>query len=80
MATEHKIKELKQRYSLKLLNQKGISGVGVEKNEDGEFVLAIHLNDSSPETLDIPSGLEKYPIKFIRQPEGFRKFTTKIEK
>ena len=80
MANEHKIKELKRRYSLELLNQKGVSGVGVEKNEVGDFVLAIHLNDTSPEKLNLPSELEKYPVKFIQQPEGFRKFSSKTEK
>lgn len=80
MTTEHKLKELKRRYSLQLLNQKGVSGVGVEKTDAGDFVLAIHLNDSSPENLNLPSELENYPIKFIQQPEGFRKFDAKTEK
>jgi len=80
MATEQKIKELKRRYSLQLLNQKAVSGVGVEKTDDGNYVLAIHLNDSSPEALELPSELEKYPVKIIQQPEGFRKFSAETEK
>ena len=80
MATEQKLKELKRRYSLQLLNQKGVSGVGIEEDENGDLVLAIHLNDSAPETLDLPEELEKYPVKYIYQGEGFRKFSAKTEK
>lgn len=77
MITEQQIKEVKRRYSLSLLNQKGISGVGVEKDEGGDYVLAIHLNDSSPENIKLPAELDDYPIKYIRQNEVFRKFPEK---
>jgi hypothetical protein len=65
---------------LQLLDQKGVSGVGIEKDESGDLVLAIHLNNSSPEELNLPSELEKYPIKYIRQDGGFRKFSAKSDK
>jgi len=80
MVTEQKLKELKRRHSLQLLNQKGVSGVGIEKDKSGNFVLAIHLNNSAPETLDLPAELENYPIKYIQQDEGFRKFSAKDDK
>lgn len=80
MATEQKLKELKRRYSLQLLNQEGISGVGIEKDESGDYVLAIHLNNSTPESLDLPAELEKYPIKYVQQDGGFRKFSAKLNK
>ncbi len=80
MATKEKLKELKRRYSLQLLNQEGVSGVGIEKDESGDLVLAIHLSKSSPETLDLPEELENYPIKYIRQDGGFRKFSATNEK
>lgn len=80
MATEQKLKELKRRYSLQLLSQEGVSGVGIEKDKTGDFVLAIHLNNSSEKKLELPTELEKYPVKFINQEEGFRKFSGKTEK
>lgn len=77
MTSEKKINEIKSRYSLDLLNQKGVSGVGVEKDGKENFVLTIHLNNSSPEAIDLPKELEKYPVKFIDQDEGFRKLPAK---
>lgn len=77
MTSERKINELKRRYSLDLLNQKGVSGIGVEKDDNENFVLTIHLNNSSPEAINLPSELEKYPVRFIDQGEGFRKLTAR---
>ena len=77
MASERKINELKRRYSLDLLNQKGVSGVGVEKDDDKNFILTIHLNNSTPEAINLPTELEKYPVRFIDQGEGFRKLPAK---
>ncbi len=74
MATEQKLKELKRRYSSQLLSQKGVYGVGIEKDEDGKPILAIHLDDSSVENLDLPKEFEDYPVKYIHQDGGFRKF------
>lgn len=80
MATEKKLKELKRRYSLQLLEQKGVSGVGIEKEESGNLVLTIHLNNSLPKDLNLPAELKDYPVKYIRQDGGFRKFSAKAEK
>jgi len=73
MVTEKQIRDLKRRYSLQLMNLKGVSGVGIEKDESGSFVLAIHLNNASPETLDLPKELNDVPVKYLQQGEGFRK-------
>ena len=74
MATENEIRELKRRHSLRLLNQPGVSGVGVEKDETGGYVLAIHLNTDDPQILSqLPRELEGHPLKFLRS-GPFRKF------
>lgn len=80
MASEQKLKELKRRYSLQLLNQKGVCGVGVEKDEAGKAVLAIHLDNSSADDLDLPKEFEDYPVRYVRQDGGFRKFGAKAKK
>ena len=42
MATEQEIREVKRRHSPQLLSVSGVSGVGIEKDDAGEFVLAVH--------------------------------------
>ena len=51
MATEQEIRELKRKHAPDLLGRPGVSGVGVEKDADGGFVLAVHLNTDDPEAL-----------------------------
>lgn len=80
MASEQKLKELKQRYSAQLLNQKGICGVGIEKDEAGKLILAIHLDNSSPEDLDLPEEFKDYPVRYVNQDGGFRKFSATNKK
>jgi hypothetical protein len=74
MATEKEISDLKRRHSLRLLNQAGVSGVGVEKDEAGGYFLAIHLNTDDPRILSqLPKEIEGHPIKFLHS-GPFRKF------
>ncbi len=73
MGSEQKLKELKRRYSSQLLNQKGVYGVGIEKDEDGKPILTVHLDDSSVENLDLPKEFEDYPVRYVQQDGGFRK-------
>jgi hypothetical protein len=75
MVTEAQLKDVKRRFALRLLELERVSGVGIEKDESGRFVLAIHLNDSSPKGLDLPAELKDVPIKYHRQDGGFRKQT-----
>ena len=66
MNTEEKVRFLKDQYSLQLLNEQGVVGVGVEKEKSGEFVLAIHLNSNDPKILDkLPKEIDGCPTKFI---------------
>lgn len=75
MEDEQKLKELKQRYSAHLLGQKGVCAVGIENDKSGEPVLAIHLDDSAAEDLDLPEEFKDYAVKYVRQDGGFRKLS-----
>ena len=50
-----------------------MSGVGIEKDESGEYVLAVHIDDSDPKAVkELPKEIEGVPVKYI--PSGpFRK-------
>ena len=59
MATEEEARAIKSRHSPQLLRQPGVCGVGVEKDEAGNFVIAIHLDSDDPEVrAHLPQHLE----------------------
>jgi hypothetical protein len=67
MATEDEIRQLKRRYSARLLGQPGVSGVGIEKDDAGGYTLAVHLDADAPEALEhLPGEIEGHRIKYIR--------------
>ena len=64
MISEQQIREIKRRHSGQLLQQPGVCGVGVEKDEAGNFVLAIHLDAGQPKAgAAIPDSIEGCPVK-----------------
>lgn len=66
MVSEAKAMKVKQRYSAQLLSRPEVSGVGVEKGEDGGFVLAVHVNSSDPEAIkNLPRELDGCPVKVV---------------
>ena len=65
MATEEEIRALKTRHSARLLSSPGVSGVGIEKEGEGGYVLAVHV-DGDPEALGLPAEIEKQRIRYIR--------------
>jgi hypothetical protein len=66
MASEAQALDIKRRHSARLLNQPGVSGVGVEKDDKGEFVLAVHLDPTQPNAAAaIPNSIEGCPVKRI---------------
>ncbi len=73
MASEAKALRVKQRYSARLLKQPGVSGVGVEKGDDGGYALAIYVDRDDPEIIrNLPRQLDNCPVKIV--PSGpFRK-------
>ena len=76
LATEDEIREVKRRHSAELMRQKGVCGVGVEKDETGEFVIALHLDTDDPAVqARLPKVLEGCRVKLIKS-GPFRKFST----
>jgi hypothetical protein len=66
MVSEAKAMRVKQRHSAKLLRQPGVSGVSVEKGDDGGFVLAIHIDRDDPEIRkNLPRRLDDCPVKIV---------------
>ncbi len=75
MITEQEARDVKRRHSSELMRQPGVCGVGVEKDETGNYVIAIHLDTDDPEVrARLPQQLEGYPLKFIRS-GPFRKLS-----
>jgi hypothetical protein len=67
MATEEQLRELKRRHSPRLLQISGVSGVGIEKDDAGEYVLAIHVNADVPRTEEnLPETIEGHRVKVVR--------------
>lgn len=67
MTTEDQAYDIKRRHSADLMGQPGVCGVGVEKDENGAFVLAIHLESDAPEVTEkLPRAIEGLPVKLIR--------------
>ena len=42
-----------------------MSGVGIEKDDAGNFVLAVHL-DSDEADKELPAEIEGVPVKYVR--------------
>jgi hypothetical protein len=64
MATEAEARAVKQRHSLELLRQPGVCGVGVERDANGEFFIALHLDNSDPKMQEqLPKELEGIEVK-----------------
>jgi hypothetical protein len=67
MASEEELRELKRRHSEQLLRLPGVCGVGIEKDESGDYVLAVHLDAENPAAGEqVPETIEGYPIKRVR--------------
>jgi hypothetical protein len=76
MASEEEVRKIKRRHAPQLLSQPGVCGVGVEKDEHGEYVLVIHLDTHDPEARKrLPKQIEGHPVKFI-QSGPFRKLSS----
>lgn len=67
MPTEEMAKEVKRRHSARLLQEPGICGVGVEKDEQGEFFLAVHLDAGNPQAgANLPDSIEGCPVRRVQ--------------
>ncbi len=67
MLTEEEARAVKSRHSADLLAKPGVSGVGVEKDEDGQFVIVLHLDADHPEVQqELPKEIEGCRVKLVR--------------
>lgn len=66
MATFEELKAVKRRNSSDLLRRPGVCGVDIDKDSNGEFVLAVHL-DTNDESVrrSMPAHIEGHPVKYI---------------
>ena len=75
MPSAEEVRELKRRHSADLLREPGVCGVGVEKDDAGEYVLTVYLEKDDPELRKrVLSTVEGQPIKFVHS-GPFRKFS-----
>jgi hypothetical protein len=76
MVSQEEARAIKRRHSPELLKRPGVSGVGVEKGEGGDYVLTIHVNADEPGVADqLPAEIEGLPVRIVRS-GPYRKFTT----
>jgi hypothetical protein len=62
--TEEEVRQIKRKYSADLLKQPGVCGVAVEKDDQGNFVLAVHLDPSQPGAGSaVPNAIEGCPVR-----------------
>jgi hypothetical protein len=65
LTTEEEISDLKRRHAPLLMARPEVTGVGVERDEAGSYVLAVHLTSDDPALLaTMPSEIEGHPIRY----------------
>ena len=73
MASKETIEQLKRRHRGRLLRLSGVSGVGIERDED-DYVLVVHVNDDDEETrAAIVKEVKGEPVRIVKS-GPFRKF------
>lgn len=66
MASEASIRDAKRRFSGQLLRRPGVSGLGVERDSQGDYFLAVHLDSSDPHLeQEVAAQLAGLPVKFV---------------
>jgi hypothetical protein len=51
VATKEKVESLKRQVSRRLLRLPGVTGVGVQRNDDADdYALVVHVKEDDPET------------------------------
>jgi hypothetical protein len=77
VAKEDELRGIKQRHSAHLLQQKGVSGVGIEEDETGEPVLVVHLASDDAEVRNrLPEEIEGHRVVY-KESGPFRKLPAK---
>jgi hypothetical protein len=67
MASEEKVRKLKNEHSAALLQTRGVCGVGVERDDQGDYVLTVHLSEDTPEVCEtVRKRVGNAPLKLIK--------------
>jgi hypothetical protein len=78
MLTEQEAHDVKRRHSTELLSKPGVSGVGVEKDEAGQFVIVVYVDTDHPAVQKhLPKDIEGFRVKFVFS-GPFRQFRTSL--
>ncbi len=64
MATHDRIRAIKNKYGQQLLAKRGVCGVGIEKNDAGDYVLVVHLEDPSAQK-ELPAQLDGEDVRYV---------------
>jgi hypothetical protein len=74
MTDEESAGAVKDRHSWELLSRPGVSGVGVERDDSGQYVLTVHLDTDDPEVRrQVPAQIEGLRTRVVRS-GPFRKY------
>ena len=74
MVTEAEAHDIKRRHSVELMRHPGVCGVGVEKDQRGNFVLRLHVTSESPDVeTNLPKEIDGLPVLITRS-GPFRSF------
>ena len=66
MASEQELREIKRKHSAWVLQQPGVCGFGIERDDTGNFVLAVHLDSTHPTAgATVPESIDGHPVKRI---------------
>ncbi len=66
MASEREARDVKNRHSMELLRLPGVCGVGVQKADDNDFYIAVHVESSDPKVIEqLPKQLEGLRVETI---------------
>ena len=66
MTAEEQIRAVKRRHSARLLGEPGVCGVGVEKDDKGNYVLAIHVDKDDADVRNrLPEEIEGYRVRVV---------------
>ena len=73
MVTAERAHEIKRRHSQNLFAKPGVVGVGVERDDAGNYILKISIERLDPELCkQLPDQIEGLPVK-VDVTEPFRK-------
>jgi len=65
VATHDEIRKIKARYGQDILSKPGVAGVGIEKDDGGEYELVVHLADDAARA-QVPDELDGQKIRFVK--------------